>query len=97
MKKIISIIIILSMILICCGGSIRVNNVKYRTYGVLNRADEREEFIEYKPIWGNIALGAAFFWTYFAPIYFYGFDMMEPVGVKDQEKLEALTMQDVCE
>lgn len=75
------------MALTSCGGSLVIDGVKYRPYGLLNRASEMDDRVRYEPIWGNVIWGAVFLWTYAVPIYFYGFSVMEPVGLKHDYNL----------
>ena len=47
------------------------------------KTTKKNENVEYDVIWGNVILGAVFFETFVAPIYFFGFSMFKPVGPKD--------------
>jgi len=60
-----------------------IGGVEYGTYGLINEDDKKNENVEYDVIWGNVILGAVFFETFVAPIYFFGFSMFKPVGPKD--------------
>ena len=82
---------ILAIVLVCiflCGtiGCSHVNNIRgemYRPYGLVNKSSEYSPKIEYKPVWGNIALGILGIGFWFIPtIYVFGFDFMEPVGLR---------------
>jgi len=87
MKKVTS--ILLTFIFICtiftvsgCGNTMEINGVTYDTYGLFNKDEKKNDEIQYELVWENIILGVFFFHTIVAPIYFYGFSMWEPVGVK---------------
>jgi hypothetical protein len=66
-----------------CGSDLNIDGKVYPTYGSLNRDSDKCENVQYKKIWGNII------WGFIAPIplglYFFGFSMYEPVGLKVQE------------
>lgn len=80
--KTVAIILIAIMFLMGCGSDKVINGVEYETYGLLNQDDVKSPNIKYKPIWGNIIWGSLLFGTIIAPIYFFGFSMFEPVGIK---------------
>jgi hypothetical protein len=84
MKKIVSILMCLIMVVVMfgCSDNLTIDNVTYETYGLINQDDNKAEYIKYKPCWGNIIWGVVLFETVIAPIYFFGFDMFEPVGYK---------------
>lgn len=48
----------------------------------MNSELEKNKNIEYEVVWGNVIWGALLFETIIAPIYFFGFDLFEPVGKK---------------
>ncbi len=88
MKKLLSVILILSMVLILfgCGETKIINGTEYDTYGLLNSDDKKNTDIEYGVIWGNVIWGAILIETIVAPIYFFGFSLFEPVGTKDTNR-----------
>ena len=55
---------------------------KYETYGLLNKDEVRDPCIKYEPVWGNIIWGVLLIELVVPTIYFFGFDMFEPVGEK---------------
>ena len=83
LKRILSIVLV-SIFLFSAVGCSHVHTIRgemYRPYGFVNKSSEYSRHVEYKPVWGNIALGilGAGFW-FIPTIYVFGFDFMEPVG-----------------
>lgn len=82
MRKVIAIITMVCFIGLVFGGCSsekRIDGVTYETYGLLNKDDIKNPDIRYELVWGNIILACIFFETFIAPIYFFGFDIYEPV------------------
>jgi len=85
MKKIIAIAAALS--LSACGDPKTIDGVYYDTYGLFSKDEVRSDKVQYKLVMGNVVWGALLFETVIAPIYFFGFSLYEPVGLKtDMEK-----------
>lgn len=85
MKKLISVILIVSLFFIGCGVSKNIDGVERKPIGLISSVCKSGTFsdkVEYEPCWGNIIWGALLFETIIAPIYFYGFSCMNPVDVK---------------
>jgi hypothetical protein len=85
MKKLVKAMIAVCCIGLLCGGcssNKTIEGKEYKTYGLLNQDDNKVATIQYKPCWGNIIWGAVLIETIVGPIYFFGFDMFEPVGKK---------------
>jgi len=80
------VIIVLSVALSGCGNNKVINGVEYGRYGLLNADDKKNPDIQYEIIWGNVIWGAILFATIVAPIYFFGFDLLEPVSPKPNIK-----------
>lgn len=79
---------IITFLFIGCGSTKNIEGVTYDTQGLISTAlGNANPKIEYKPIWGNIIWGAILFTTVIAPVYFYGFSMFEPVGIKNPDKI----------
>ena len=83
MKKFIAIFMALAIltIFVGCGSDKTINGQLYTTHGLFNK-DEASPNIRYKMIVGNVIWGVILFEMVWAPIYFFGFSMYEPVGVK---------------
>lgn len=88
MKKIISIILILSLFILFsgCGNTKIIEDSKYDTYGLLDEDDKRNLDIEYRLITGNIVWSIILCATIVAPFYFIGFSLYEPVKKLDKNK-----------
>lgn len=83
MKKIIVFAIIVSIFFISgCSENKRIDGELYETYGLFNKKDVRDEKIEYQLVTGNLVWGIFLAGSIVAPIYFFGFDLYEPVGVR---------------
>ncbi len=67
-----------------CGQPKVINGVKYETYGLLNESTSKNENIEYKLSVGNVVWSILLCETVVMPVYFIGFSIYNPVGVKGQ-------------
>jgi hypothetical protein len=82
MKKLLVLVVLCIFLLTACGSNLYLDNRVYKQYGLFNQHQVREQNIEYDVIWGNV------FWSFFlcetliVPVYFIGFALFEPVGVK---------------
>lgn len=65
-----------------CGDNKVINGVEYGRYGLFSADEKKNPDIQYEIIWGNVVWGALLFETIIGPIYFFGFDLFEPVGPK---------------
>ena len=83
---IILVIMLLSMSSCCFTDKMEIGDQVYNTYGLINKDENRDPAIAYKLSWGNIVLGAVFCETIIAPIWFFGFDLWEPVGLLETQK-----------
>jgi hypothetical protein len=82
MKRSIKLITLVIAISICtaCSSNMIIDGKKYEPYGLINEKDVRSNDIKYEPCWGNIIWGSILIETIVGPIYFFGFDMFQPVG-----------------
>lgn len=71
-----------------CGSDKTINGVKYGTYGLFNKSEQRNDDIAYKLIVGNLVWSIILVETIIAPIYFIGFSMYEPVGANNNTKIK---------
>jgi len=62
------------------------SSVEVRSYGIIDKEDEKQECVNYSLAWGNIVWSSLLVYTVAAPIYFVGFSLYEPDSV-DQECL----------
>jgi hypothetical protein len=81
-KVIVGLICAASLLAAGCSSDMTIDGKVYKPYGLLNEDDVKVAGIQYQPCWGNIVWGAVLVETIVGPIYFFGFDMFEPVGKK---------------
>ena len=81
-KKFASIAVAASLLLSACGDTLEVDKKTYDTYGVFNAQEQRNPELKYKLIIGNVIWSIILVETIIAPIYFFGFSLYEPVGLK---------------
>lgn len=86
MKKILVVLICGLLLFTACSSPKVIDGVKYDTYGLLNQDEKKNPDIQYEVCWGNVIWGAVLVETVVAPIYFFGFDMFEPVQKKPSIK-----------
>jgi hypothetical protein len=79
MRKI-TIIILLMCFLSACSSTKVIDGTEYDTYGLLNQSTKQNPNIEYEVVWGNVFWGIVLFETIITPIYFFGFDLFQPIG-----------------
>ena len=87
MKKF-TILVLASILFVGCadGKNMKINGT-YRyvdTYGLMNESQNRDSCVIYEPSIGSIIVGGIFFETVIAPIYIFGFDVMEPIAIKSE-------------
>lgn len=84
MKKFIaSLCIIASLVTMSgCSDNKVIEGKEYQTYGFINSEQYKDSKIQYKVCVGNVVWGTLLFSTVIAPVYFFGFDLYEPVGKK---------------
>lgn len=84
-----TIALILSILLFAaCAQPKTIKGVEYRPYGLLNADEEKSPDIKYRISGGNIFWGVFLAETIIAPIYFFGFALYAPVGIKPKVKNE---------
>jgi len=88
MKKILASIMIVVFLSLAagCGDTKTIKGVEYDTYGLFNKDDNRNPDVKYRLVIGNIIWSVILVETIIAPIYFLGFSLYEPVGVKDSSE-----------
>jgi len=83
MKKLISIVIVISILFIGCADNKFFDGKEYKTYGLIDKDDIKDLCVKYELAWGNIIWSALLLKSLVMPIYFFGFSLWEPV-----EKIE---------
>lgn len=86
MRKVILVAVGASMLLSGCADTKTICGVTYDSYGLFNADDKKNPDIQYKLVIGNLIWGVLLFETIIAPVYFFGFSIMEPVGPKPNVK-----------
>lgn len=64
-----------------CADNKWIGGKEYGTYGLLNEGSMKSDKVEYRLVAGNVIWSVILCETVFAPIYFIGFSIYEPVGV----------------
>lgn len=80
-RRVMALVMALSIALSGCANSKRINGVTYDSYGLLNQTDMRNPKLAYRTVWGNVFWGVVLVETVIAPVYFFGFSLFEPVGL----------------
>jgi len=80
MKRFLSVVLIVAVIaLSACSDTKRIDGELYDTYGLFNKEEIRDPKIEYSLVMGNVIWGILLSGTIAAPVYFFGFDLYEPI------------------
>uniref|UniRef100_A0A6M3LMX0 Lipoprotein n=1 Tax=viral metagenome TaxID=1070528 RepID=A0A6M3LMX0_9ZZZZ len=93
LKKTISALLVISFLFVFACGNTMVLDVPAKTttgyktatigtYGLINKDDDMNPNVKYRLIVGNFIWSIILAETIIAPIYFIGFSIYEPVGVK---------------
>ena len=84
MRKVLNMAIIALMVLSFSGCADRktINDVTYDTYGYFNENTAKNPNIQYELSIGNVIWSVILIETIVMPIYFIGFSLFEPTGVK---------------
>jgi hypothetical protein len=81
-KKLLVSICLAASLLLGCGADRTFNGKYCATYGLFNKDEMKCPGVQYRVIPGNVIWGIVLAETIAAPIYFFGFSMYEPVGLK---------------
>jgi len=85
MKKILIVVLMMVMVMVmvtACSSSKVIDGKEYKPYGLIDKDDVKDPDIEYELVVGNLVWGCFLVETIIAPVYFFGFDLWEPVGKK---------------
>jgi major membrane immunogen (membrane-anchored lipoprotein) len=78
-----------TMLLTACGADTKtINGVTYGTYGVANEKDMRNPAIEYEVSGWAVFWSVVFCETIVVPVYIIGWDLYQPVGPMDPNKVK---------
>jgi hypothetical protein len=82
MKKLFIVLIGLVVLITSCADKKTINGVTYRPYGLFNESTCKNDSIQYETSGWAVASGIVFFEVIVPPIYTFGFNLYEPVGLK---------------
>lgn len=95
MKRIVA-IVAMGLMLSACARSATICGVTYEPYGLLSQDDKKNPDIAYEVVWGNVVWGVILAETIIMPIYFGGFSLFQPVGLKPKIKGAAPLRETKC-
>ena len=73
-----------ALLLTACGADDKtINGIRYGTYGLINESEMHNPKIQYEISGWSIFWSFVFCETVVVPIYFIGWDLYQPIGVKD--------------
>ena len=79
MKKLLCALMLSMLLTTSCGDDQYIKGKYCPTYGFLNKDEVKCEGVQYKIIGGNIFWAIIFSETIVAPLYFFLFDLYEPL------------------
>jgi len=82
MKKILVATLIATM-LVGCGEPLTVGNKTYPTYGLFNENSSKSDKMCYEVSVGNVVWSIIGIENIIMPVYFVGFSIYNPIGLKD--------------
>ncbi len=71
-----------------CADQKNINGVVYDTYGIFNEKEKKNPDIEYHIVAGNVVWSIILVESIIAPVYFIGFSIYEPIGVKPENAVK---------
>jgi hypothetical protein len=80
-RRLVSTLLIGSLGLAGCADKMTADGVTYVPYGLANQ-DEKDPRVQYEICVGNVIWAVILSETVVAPIYFFGWSLYEPVGLK---------------
>lgn len=82
-KRLLAVLIVLSLVLSGCGQPLTISTKTYPTYGLFNESTDKSKEVCYKISVGNVVWSIFLIETIVAPIYFVGFSLYNPVRMKN--------------
>lgn len=86
MKKLLFGLLAITILFSSCADSKEINGVTYRPYGLLNESTCKNDSIQYEASGWAIVSGVVFVELIVPPIYVFGYNLYEPVGLKRDYK-----------
>ena len=81
-KRLLLVLIVMSLTLSSCGQTLSTGQITYPTYGLFNESTDKSKDVCYKISVGNVIWSIILIETIIAPIYFVGFSLYNPVRMK---------------
>lgn len=85
MKKLIVALVVFGLLFVSCAEEKTINGVTYRPYGILNADTQKNPNIEYEVSGWAVFSGVVFVETIIVPVYTFGYNLWEPVGLKSTD------------
>jgi hypothetical protein len=82
MKKLIAALALSAVLMVGCGEPKVIEGKYYPTYGLINSDNNKDPEIRYEVSIGNVVWGCLLSETLFAPVYFFGFSLFNPIAKK---------------
>lgn len=79
-KLVVSALIAASLLLSACGQPATIDGKNYPTYGLVNADSQKSADVCYDLSVGNVVWSILLIETVVAPIYFFGFDIYNPIS-----------------
>ncbi len=83
MKRSIALVVALGLLVGACGHPKVINDTYYPTYGLFNQASSSSSKVCYELSVGNVIWSIILVETVIFPVYFIGWSIMNPVGLKN--------------
>lgn len=90
MKKLLFGLLAITILFSSCADNKEINGITYRPYGLLNESTCKNDSIQYEIDGWAVVSGLVFFELIVPPIYVFGYNVYEPVGLKSAYKNEAI-------
>ncbi len=82
MRTSVALLIVAGLLLTACGKPLAVEKTIYPTYGLLNEGTKKSKNVCYE-LSGNVIWSLILIETVVAPIYFIGWDIFNPIRLKN--------------
>ena len=85
MKKTISALAMMALLLSGCAHNVKYQGKTYEPYGIANEETQKDPSIAYEISMGSVFVAIVFCETIFAPVYIVGCDLYQPVPSKPKK------------
>lgn len=82
--KVFSVLCLIALLMSSCADEKTIDGVTYRPYGLLNQETCKNDSVQYEISGWAVASGIVFFECIIPPIYTFGYNLWEPVGLKNE-------------